>query len=93
MSLDLAVSPYPNSALSAWQLALIAVVGVVSLSAWLISVYLANGDLGWLRVKNWKKRTAAGPAPGAAAVGAGPGSPAVAAKPEPERPSIGKHAA
>jgi hypothetical protein len=88
MSLDLAVSPYPNSALSAWQLAVMAVVIVASLSAWLISVYLAG------REPRGEKLTAAGSAPGATAAGAGSGSPAVtAAKPEPERPSIGKHAA
>jgi len=32
----------PNSALSAWQLAIMAVVIVASLSAWLIAVYLAD---------------------------------------------------
>lgn len=31
----------PDTALSAWQLATIAVVAVVSLSAWLIAVFLA----------------------------------------------------
>ena len=38
----LSVSPYPNSALSAWQLAIIAVVAVLSLSAWLILVFAAD---------------------------------------------------
>jgi hypothetical protein len=32
---------YPNSALSAWQLAIMAVVVVASLAAWLIAVFLA----------------------------------------------------
>jgi hypothetical protein len=36
------VSPYPNSALSAGQLAAIAVVAVLSLSAWLILVFVAD---------------------------------------------------
>ena len=36
------VSPYPNSALSAGQLALIAVVPVLALAAWLILVFVAD---------------------------------------------------
>ncbi len=32
---------YPNSALSAWQLAIMAVVAAASLAAWLIAVFLA----------------------------------------------------
>jgi hypothetical protein len=40
---------YPNSALSAWQLAIMAVVAVTTLAIWLTAVYLAareprNGD-------------------------------------------------
>ncbi len=38
----LSVSPYPNSALSAWQLAIIAVVPVLTLAAWLILVFAAD---------------------------------------------------
>jgi len=38
----LSVSPYPNSALSAGQLALIAVVPVLTLAAWLILVFAAD---------------------------------------------------
>ena len=38
----LSVSPYPNSALSAWQLALIAVVPVLALAAWLILIFVAD---------------------------------------------------
>jgi hypothetical protein len=38
----LSVSPYPNSALSAWQLALIAVVPVLALAAWLILIFAAD---------------------------------------------------
>ena len=34
----------PNSALSAWQLAIMAVVIVASLAVWLISIYLADRD-------------------------------------------------
>lgn len=40
--LALSVSPYPNSALSAGQLAIIAVVPVLSLAAWLIAVFAAS---------------------------------------------------
>jgi hypothetical protein len=40
----LSVSPYPNSALSAGQYAIIAVVAVLSLSAWLILVFAAGRE-------------------------------------------------
>lgn len=33
---------YPNSALSAWEMAVIAVVAVGTLAVWLIAVYLAD---------------------------------------------------
>lgn len=36
--------PGPNSALSAWQLAIMAVVIVASLAAWLIAIYLADRE-------------------------------------------------
>jgi hypothetical protein len=39
--LALSVSPYPNSALSIGQLALIAVIPVLLLAAWLILVFVA----------------------------------------------------
>ena len=42
--LVLSASPYPNSALSAGQLAIIAVVPVLSLAAWLIAVFVANRE-------------------------------------------------
>ena len=41
MYLLLSVSPYPDSALSAGELALIAVVPVLALAAWLILVFAA----------------------------------------------------
>jgi len=41
-SLLLSVSPYPNSALSADELAIIAVVPVLALVAWLILVFAAD---------------------------------------------------
>ena len=40
----LSVSPYPNSALSAGQLAIIAVVPLLSLVAWLIFVFAADRE-------------------------------------------------
>jgi len=42
--LALSVGPYPNSALSAGQLAIIAVVPVLSLAAWLIAVFVAHRE-------------------------------------------------
>jgi hypothetical protein len=42
MYLLLSVGPYPNSALSAGELALIAVVPVLALAAWLILVFAAD---------------------------------------------------
>jgi hypothetical protein len=47
--LFLSVSPYPNSALSAWQLAIIAVVPVLTLAAWLILVFAADRQPGHRR--------------------------------------------
>ena len=40
--LALSVSPYPNSALSAGQLAIIAIVPVLTLAAWLILMFAAD---------------------------------------------------
>jgi hypothetical protein len=42
MYLLLSVSPYPNSALSAGELAIMAVVPVLALAAWLILVFAAD---------------------------------------------------
>ncbi len=42
--LVLSACPYPNSALSAGQLAIIAVVPVLCLAAWLIFVFVANRE-------------------------------------------------
>jgi len=42
--LPLSVGPYPNSALSAGQLAIIAVVAVLSLAVWLILVFAADRE-------------------------------------------------
>jgi hypothetical protein len=42
MYLLLSVSPYPNSALSAGELAIIAIIPVLALAAWLILVFAAD---------------------------------------------------
>jgi len=55
MYLLLSVSPYPNSALSAGELAIMAVVPVLALAAWLILVFAADRQ-------PWH-RTAAGATP------------------------------
>jgi hypothetical protein len=75
---------YPNSALAAWQLALIAVVAVGTLAAWLAAVFLAARP----------PRRADGAAlasPGESA--AGTRQPAVAAEPEPAKQAEGRKAA
>lgn len=41
-SLLLSVSPYPNSAISAGELAIIAVVPVLTLAIWLMLIFAAN---------------------------------------------------
>ena len=78
--------PYPNTALPAWQLAVIALVAVAALTAWLVAVFLAarpsrRADQGAL----------ASPAarPGAA----GTEQPATTAEPEPARPAGRREAA
>lgn len=42
MYLLLSVSPYPNSALSAGGLAIIAIIPVLALAAWLVLVFAAD---------------------------------------------------
>jgi hypothetical protein len=46
--LMLSVSPYPNSALSAGELAIIAIVPVLAMTVWLFSIFLAAGEPRWL---------------------------------------------
>ena len=83
---------YPNSALSAWQLAVIAVVAVSALACWLAAVYRAARD------PSGHDQAAAGSPAGPAATGdtgaardAGPGSgsrsPVAAGEREPQRPA------
>ena len=83
---------HDNSALSAWQLAAIAIVAVVTLAGWLIAVFLADRQL------RGHEQAAAGSPAGPAAAGpaaAGPGSrspasPATTGEREPERPPAGR---
>jgi hypothetical protein len=75
----------PNSALSAWQLAVMAVVPVMALAAWLIAVYLAARDTGG------HKQATAGSPPGSAA--AGKGSRSLPLAQEPKRPPADRAAA
>jgi len=78
---------YPTTALSAWQLAVMAVVAVASLAAWLTAVYLAARDPGG------HQQAAAGSAPGAAAACTGSRSAAPAGERDPERPPADRAAA
>ena len=78
---------YPNTSLSAWQLAVMAVVAVAALAAWLTAVFLAARDPGG------HQQAAAGSAPGAAAVGTGSRSPVPTGEREPERPPSDQAAA
>jgi hypothetical protein len=77
--------PYPNTVLTAWQLALIAVVAVGTLTVWLVAVFLAA-----------RPSSRAGPAalasPGESAT-AGAGQPAATAEPEPARQAGRREAA
>ncbi len=78
---------YPNSALSAWQLAVIAVVAVAGLAIWLAAVYLAARE-----PRTHAQASAAtpaeigaAPAAGPAAAGSGDSGPAVAGDRKPDR--------
>jgi hypothetical protein len=74
-----------NSALSAWQLAVMAVVPVMMLAAWLIAVYLAARDTGG------HKQATAGSLPESAV--AGKGSRSLPPAQEPGRPPADRAAA
>jgi hypothetical protein len=76
---------HPNSALAAWQLAVIAVVALGALAVWITAVYLAD------RQPHWRSRAAAG-SPGEAsaaetsATGPGAAGPGAAGEREPAGP-------
>jgi hypothetical protein len=82
---------HPNTALSAWQLAIIAVVTVTCLSAWLIAIFLAGRDPRHDRAAGASPPEAVGTSPaGATAVGAAPPS---AGEPEPAQEAGSRRAA
>jgi hypothetical protein len=70
---------YPNSALSAWQLAIIAVVAVAALAGWLVAIFLAA------REPRGHDLAVAGSSPESATAGTG--------EREPEQPPAGRLAA
>jgi len=78
---------YPSPALSAWQLAIMAIAAVAALAVWLTAVYLAA------RQPRGQEKAAAGSAPEAAVAGSGSRSPAVVSGREPERPPADRAAA
>ena len=78
---------YPNSALSAWQLAIMAVVVMVTMVAWLGAIYLAA------REPARHHQAAAGSPAESATAGAGPRTLAPAGGREPARPPAGRAAA
>ena len=78
---------YPNPALPAWEMAIVAVVPVTALVIWLVTIFLAARDGGG------SKQAAAefGGAPAAATSGSRP--PSVVSGREPERPPTDRAAA
>jgi hypothetical protein len=79
---------YPNTALSAWQLAIIAVVAVASLSAWLIAIFLAD------REPRHDRAAAASPPEAAGTTHAAAGAtPPAAGEPEPAQEAGSRRAA
>jgi len=78
--------PYPNNVLAAWQLAVIAVVAVATLTAWLVAVFLAA------RPSHRADQTALAP-PAARPGEAGAEQPAGAGEPEPARQAGRREAA
>jgi Na+/glutamate symporter len=76
----------PSSALSAWQLAIMAVVVVAALAAWLTAIFLAAREPGG-RAQGAASRA------GAADAGTGATPAAVAGEDEPKRSADGRVAA
>ena len=67
--------PYPNTVLTAWQLALIALVAVGTLTVWLVAVFIAarpSHRAGQASLALPGESTAAGTEQPAAAAGPGP---------------------
>ena len=79
---------YPNTALSAWQLTIMAIIPVVTLFAWLIAIFVAAREPGG------QHQAAAGSSPvGSATAGPGSRPPATVGGRDPERPPTDQVAA
>ena len=78
--------PYPNTVLSAWQLAVIALVPVAALTAWLVAIFLAARPS---RRADQAALTSHPARPGAA----GTEQPTAAGEPEPARQAGRREAA
>ncbi len=78
---------YPNPALPAWQMAIMAVVPVVALAVWLIAIFVAAREPGG------QDLATAGSADEPAAAGTGSRLPAKPGEREPVRPPIDRQAA
>lgn len=76
--------PYPNTVLSAWQLAIIAVVAVGCLAVWLIAVYLAAREPRQDRAAMASSGAPSGAPDGEATTSVAAGSVRAAAAGEPE---------
>ena len=75
---------YPNPALSAWQMAIMAVVPVVALAAWLITIYVVA------REPRGQDLAAAGSPEGSAVAGTGSRWPTTAGASRSGRPPTGR---
>ncbi len=78
----------PNATLSAWQLAIMAVVIVASLAAWLIAVYLADRE-----PRRHNRAVAASPGRATGTAAASGINAAVADEREPTRQAVSRKAA
>jgi hypothetical protein len=70
---------YPNPALPAWEMAIVAIVPVTALVIWLVTIFLAARDTGG------SEQAAAGAPPNAAAATSGSRPPSVVSGREPKR--------
>ena len=80
--------PYPNTVLTAWQLALIALVAVGTLTAWLVAVFLAARPSG-----RTDRAALTSPSTTTGVATAGTGPDAAASGPEPARQAGSQKAA
>ena len=71
---------YPNPALPAWEMTIVAVVPVMALVIWLVTIFLAARDTGGT------EQAAAGAPPNSAAATSGSRPPSVVSGREPKRP-------